>query len=137
MGVCRPSPGCGLARAGLVYRPIDPWTFRWGADLSPETEALCLDPSPRLRATQDDKWNVMMVVPSGCGWTSASPRARANRSEPPFTMPTVGFGNTGSASTESAPRPVNVKMPRQMFSGPIACVQVMLRSPTCVLFVRS
>lgn len=51
-----------------------------------------------------NRWNVRSVVPSGWSWISTSPRDRWNSPVPPLTMPTVGSGNVGRASTDKRPR---------------------------------
>src|SRR5215471_15815802 len=59
----------------------------------------------------------------------ASPRAFSNSPVPPVTIPTVGLGNTGEASTESLPRLDRLKIPTHTATWSKFCVHAMWRSP--------
>src|SRR5215467_11013035 len=59
----------------------------------------------------------------------ASPRTFWNSPVPPVTIPTVGLGNAGEASTEILPRPDRLKIPTHTATWSKFCVQAMWRSP--------
>src|SRR5215831_5234250 len=59
----------------------------------------------------------------------ASPRTFWNSPVPPVTIPTVGLGNTGEASTESLPRLDRLKIPTHTATWSKLCVHAMRRSP--------
>src|SRR5215475_2520188 len=59
----------------------------------------------------------------------ASPRTFWNSPVPPVTIPTVGLGNTGEASTESLPRLDRLKIPTHTATWSKFCVHAMWRSP--------
>src|SRR5215467_11444068 len=60
----------------------------------------------------------------------ASPRTFWNSAVPPVTIPTVGLGNTGEASTEILPRLDRLKIPTHTATWSKFCVHAMCRSPT-------
>src|SRR5215471_1901746 len=59
----------------------------------------------------------------------ASPRTFWNSAVPPVTIPTVGLGNTGEASTEILPRLDRLKIPTHTATWSKFCVHAMCRSP--------
>src|SRR5215469_9859468 len=59
----------------------------------------------------------------------ASPRTFRNSPVPPVTIPTVGLGNTGDASTEILPRLDRSKIPTHTATWSKFCVHAMCRSP--------